>query len=201
MNQKSAYCWRRCSRFSKNKIAWRFSHKSRKRQFLSRSNVGKVLTLHSLIMTALLKGRYKMKRYTNPSLLAHGLCSFSLNVFHKRGPSMNRLWIVSLLLVLGLVYVGCDRGKEPGTKTESAGTQTESKMSDSDLEKAVRAKIESDPQLKQANINVDANADRKEVTLSGTVPSQDMRAKAVELAKGAQPGVTVNDKIDVKPAA
>jgi osmotically-inducible protein OsmY len=114
---------------------------------------------------------------------------------------MNRLWIVSLLLVLGLVYVGCERGKEPGTKTESAGTKTESKMSDSDLEKAVRAKIESDPQLKQANINVDANADRKEVTLSGTVPSQDMRAKAVELAKGAQPGVTVNDKIDVKPAA
>jgi osmotically-inducible protein OsmY len=114
---------------------------------------------------------------------------------------MSKLWMVSLLLVLTVGYLGCDRGKEPGTKSESAGAKTESKMSDSDLEKAVRAKIESDPQLKQANINVDANADKKEVTLSGTVPSQDMRAKAVELARAAQPGVTVNDKIDVKPAA
>ena len=114
---------------------------------------------------------------------------------------MTKLWMISLLLVLGVGYAGCERSKEPATKSESAGTKTESKMSDSDLEKAVRAKIESDPQLKQANLNVDANADKKEVTLSGTVPSQDMRAKAIELAKAAEPGVTINDKIDVKPAA
>jgi osmotically-inducible protein OsmY len=107
---------------------------------------------------------------------------------------MNKSLMIALLLVLTVGYVGCDRGREPGTKTES-------KMSDSDLEKAIRAKIESDPQLKQANISVDADADKKEVTLSGSVPSQDMREKAVELAKAAQPGVTVNDKIDVKPAA
>jgi osmotically-inducible protein OsmY len=114
---------------------------------------------------------------------------------------MTKLWMIPLLLVVGIGYAGCERSKEPGTKSESVGAKTESKMSDSDLEKAVRAKIESDPQLKQANINVDANADKKEVTLSGTVPSQDMRAKAIELAKAAEPGVTINDKIDVKPAA
>jgi osmotically-inducible protein OsmY len=74
-------------------------------------------------------------------------------------------------------------------------------MSDSDLEKAVRAKLESDAQLEDAKLDVDANADKNEVTISGTVRSQDMRTKAVELAKSAQSGITVNDKIDVKPAA
>jgi osmotically-inducible protein OsmY len=74
-------------------------------------------------------------------------------------------------------------------------------MSDSDLEKAVRAKLESDTALKEAKLDVDANADKNEVTLSGTVRSQEVRDKAVELAKSAQAGITVNDKIDVKPAA
>lgn len=34
-------------------------------------------------------------------------------------------------------------------------------MSDSDLEKAIRAKIESDMQLKDAKLDVDANAEQK----------------------------------------
>jgi osmotically-inducible protein OsmY len=75
------------------------------------------------------------------------------------------------------------------------------KTSDSDLEQAVRAKIESDPKLKEARLDVDANADKNEITLSGTVPSQEMRSKAIELAKSAHSGLNVNDKIDVKPAA
>jgi osmotically-inducible protein OsmY len=48
---------------------------------------------------------------------------------------------------------------------------------------------------------VDANADKNEVTISGTVLSQDARTKAVELTKSVQSGLTINDKIDVKPAA
>ena len=74
-------------------------------------------------------------------------------------------------------------------------------MSDSDLEKAVRAKLENDPQLKEAHLSVNADAERNEITLSGTVRSRAAREKAIELAKSAKPGVAVNDKIDVKPAA
>ncbi|HEX4987711.1 MAG TPA: BON domain-containing protein [Candidatus Binatia bacterium] len=74
-------------------------------------------------------------------------------------------------------------------------------MSDSDLEQAIRAKFESDAQLKDAKLDVDANADKNEVTISGTVLSQDARTKAVELTKSVQSGLTINDKIDVKPAA
>lgn len=72
-------------------------------------------------------------------------------------------------------------------------------MSDADLEKAVRAELEKNAQLKEANLSVIAIAERNEVTLSGTVRSHAAREKAIELAKSAKPGVLVNDKIDVKP--
>ena len=74
-------------------------------------------------------------------------------------------------------------------------------MSDYDLEKAIRAKLDTDAQLKEANLSVNAIAERNEITLSGTVRSHAAREKAIELAKSAKPGVLVNDKIDVKPAA
>jgi osmotically-inducible protein OsmY len=109
-----------------------------------------------------------------------------------------------LLLGLSLILGGCeDRSRQPATQATPSPPATPGvvKMSDSDLEKAIRAKLESDTQLKDAKLDVDANADKNEVTISGTVPSQDMRTKAIELAKTAQSGLTVNDKIDVKPAA
>jgi osmotically-inducible protein OsmY len=54
-------------------------------------------------------------------------------------------------------------------------------------------------QLKSADVSVNADAVRNEVTLSGTVRTRAAREKAIELAKSAKPGVAVNDKIDVKP--
>jgi osmotically-inducible protein OsmY len=73
-------------------------------------------------------------------------------------------------------------------------------MSDSDLEKAIRAKLESDEATRQANLSVDADADENKATLKGRVTSQDVRTKAVELARSVQPGLTVNDEIEVQPA-
>jgi osmotically-inducible protein OsmY len=72
-------------------------------------------------------------------------------------------------------------------------------MSDSDLEKAVRAELEKNAQVKEANLSVIAIAEKNEVTLSGVVRTHAAREKAIELAKSAKPGVLVNDKIDVKP--
>jgi osmotically-inducible protein OsmY len=72
-------------------------------------------------------------------------------------------------------------------------------MSGSELEEAVKAKLQSDEQLRNASIKVSADAERNAVTLSGTVASEDARSKAVELAKSAHSGVTVNDQIEVKP--
>jgi osmotically-inducible protein OsmY len=123
----------------------------------------------------------------------------------KKGGAMKKfIWLTPLLLGLNLILGGCDdRSRQPANQVtpSPSATPSASKMSDSDLEKAVRAKLESDAQLKDAKLDVDANTDKNEVTISGTVRSQDMRTKAVELAKSAQSGITVNDKIDVKPAA
>lgn len=121
-----------------------------------------------------------------------------------------------VILAMGVGFVACDRASEerrseapspttPGTTAPAPGTaapkSADSKMSNSDLEKAVKTKLSADEQLRTANLDVDANADKNEITISGTVQSQDHRNKAIELAKSAHSGVTVNDKIDVKPTS
>ena len=78
------------------------------------------------------------------------------------------IWLTPLLLGLNLILGGCDdRSRQPASQAipSSSATPSASKMSDSDLEKAVRAKLESDAQLKDAKLDVDANADKNEVTI------------------------------------
>ena len=74
-------------------------------------------------------------------------------------------------------------------------------MANAKLEEAVRDKLSGDEQLKAARLTVTADVTRNEVTLSGIVASAALRDKAVELAKSAQVGVIVNDRIGVKPGA
>jgi len=105
---------------------------------------------------------------------------------------MKKLFYLSVLaLVFSVMSCGGPEGERKATSS--------AKMSDSDLEKTIKSQLDKDESLKAADINVSANADKNEVTLSGTVKSEDQRAKAVELAKSTQPGITINDKIDVKP--
>jgi osmotically-inducible protein OsmY len=123
---------------------------------------------------------------------------------YRRSPMKKFTWLIPLLFGLNVVFAGCDeRGRQPGTRTTPSPSTapSTSKLSDSDLEKAVRAKLENDAQLKEADLSVNADAERNEITLSGTVRSHAAREKAIELAKSAKPGVLVNNKIDVKPAA
>lgn len=114
------------------------------------------------------------------------------------------LWLTPLMLSSVLILPACDkkddRVPETGPATSAPATPN-ANMSNSDLEKAIKAKLESDDSLKQANLSVSADAKENKATISGTVVSQEMRNKAVDLAKSAQPGVTIEDKIDVKPAA
>ena len=99
--------------------------------------------------------------------------------------------ITMALLIAGLLGTwGCSR---TGTQVTSAASIT-----DSDLKQMVQAKLETDPLL--AQVDVDANADQNQVTLSGTVLTEQARDQAVDLAKSARANLLVNDKIDVKPA-
>ena len=117
---------------------------------------------------------------------------------------MKFIWLIPLVISLNVVFAACDeRHRQPGIGTQSPSIhklqRLNASMRDSDLENAVRTKLETDPQLKSADVSVNADAVRNEITLSGTVRTRAAREKAIELAKSAKPGVAVNDKIDVKP--
>jgi osmotically-inducible protein OsmY len=69
------------------------------------------------------------------------------------------------------------------------------------LEKAVKSMFAQDADVQKAELSVRADITKNEVTLSGTVESEAVRSRAVELAKTAHVGVVVNDKMIVKPRA
>src|SRR5436190_3043808 len=98
------------------------------------------------------------------------------------------LAVVGILAISGALS-GCSTNNP---KTSAAG------FSDSDLERMVKVKLSSDPDVSKA-ISVDANADKNEVKLTGTVPNETLRTRAVSLAKSAKDGLIITDKIDVKP--
>jgi len=72
-------------------------------------------------------------------------------------------------------------------------------LTDNELDGSVSAKLHEDPQLNPYKLDVDADASKNAVTLSGNVPSETLRLRAVDLAKQAHAGLVVTDKIDVKP--
>ena len=72
--------------------------------------------------------------------------------------------------------------------------------SDEDIETAITAQIESHPRLRAYDIDVDADAERNHVKLSGTVPTQDLRLEAVQVAKEGRADRVVEDEIKVDPS-
>jgi osmotically-inducible protein OsmY len=66
------------------------------------------------------------------------------------------------------------------------------------LEKAVKSMFAHDEQVRSADLHVRADVTKNEVTITGTVESEAVRSRAVELAKTAHVGVVVNDKMTVK---
>lgn len=106
----------------------------------------------------------------------------------------NYMISITFAAFLSLGLAGCETAT-----MQNASNTPNATMSDSDLENAIKAKIESDAQLKAAGISIDADVEDKTATLSGTVENQALRTKAVDLAKSTLTGLVVTDKIDVKP--
>ena len=105
------------------------------------------------------------------------------------------------LLVLAVVgiaatLIGCSSTGSNQAQTSPAQAQA----NNSALEGKIKTNLNSDEQLKASNLNVVANADRNEVTLTGTVESEAAKTKAVESAKSAQAGLTVTSKMEVDPS-
>jgi BON domain len=99
-----------------------------------------------------------------------------------------------IAMVLTTGFMGCEPAGDDGGKVASRAA-----VSNSELENHIKAKLDGDQGLKAANLSVIADAEKKEVTLSGSVESEALRNKAVELAKNVHAGLKVNDMIDVKP--
>jgi hyperosmotically inducible periplasmic protein len=90
-----------------------------------------------------------------------------------------------------LLMAGCS---QTGSTTSASG------MTNKDLEQAIHSRLDADPQLRAANLDVDANVKENKVKLSGTVTTEGLRTEAVEMAKAVKPSLEVTDKIDVKPS-
>jgi osmotically-inducible protein OsmY len=116
------------------------------------------------------------------------------NQSNLRG-NMRKLFLTSfILMAFGLILTACAT-----TETTEPSSKTPATMTDSEMEDKIKAKLDSDAQLKAADLSVDANAEKNEATISGTVTTQALRTKAVALAKEASPGLVLTDKVEVKP--
>jgi hyperosmotically inducible protein len=73
------------------------------------------------------------------------------------------------------------------------------RMTNDELDRAVTGRINGDPALVAYNLDVDADADRNEVTISGAVPTQGLRMKAIDAARTGGTNLIVTDKIEVRP--
>jgi osmotically-inducible protein OsmY len=108
---------------------------------------------------------------------------------------MRKLFLASFVVVaFGLILTACAPAESIDTTNKPA-----MKMADLELENKIKTKFDSDAQLKAANLSVSADADKNEATISGVVGTPSQRAKAVNLAKEASPGLIITDKIDVAP--
>jgi hypothetical protein len=107
---------------------------------------------------------------------------------------MKRLLTLVLAIVAltaAPVYAAADK-QEPTTRQAAATT-------DGDLEKAVRERLDADVEVKAAGLAVRADAARNQVTITGSVPSQELRLRAIRLARSARKNLIVVDGIDVEP--
>ena len=100
------------------------------------------------------------------------------------------------LLGVSLSLNGCAAA---GSHEATTGPTPKAQMTNSELEEKIKARFKTDARLVAANLSVDANVNRNEITLSGTVGSESLRTKALELAKSEHAGLIVTTKIDVKP--
>jgi len=97
---------------------------------------------------------------------------------------------------MSLQVVGCNTNRDTTTQ---AAREPAPKMTNSNLQKQIESKINSDAELRAAKLSVEADVNRNHATLSGTVESPALQDRAVELARSAQPGITLENRIEVKP--
>ncbi len=108
---------------------------------------------------------------------------------HQKNVFVSTIGTLALALAIGLSACESKAPEPPAAP----------RMTNDELDRTVTAKINSDAVLAPYSLDVDADADKKAVTLSGKVPTESLRMKAVNAAKAVDAGLVITDKIDVKP--
>jgi hyperosmotically inducible protein len=124
----------------------------------------------------------------------HVVCVQSLDLIpeEEEGYMRRILWALVVVSAFFVVLTGCSTDEGKTTVSERA------RITDSELESQIKAKLSSDPQVRAADLRVSADAGKHEATISGTVESAAVRTKAIDLARSAHAGLSVTDKIEVK---
>jgi osmotically-inducible protein OsmY len=113
---------------------------------------------------------------------------------------MNSRNLFVIVLVLGGISALVAARSSPAAQAASSATGLGSpSAANAKLEEAVKSMFAQDKQMRLAELEVRADVTKNEVKLSGTVESEAVRSRAVELAKTAHVGVVVNDRMTVKP--
>ena len=113
---------------------------------------------------------------------------------------MMRQSLQVLMFLFAIAAVACDTPRDSASTGLALSGTTVTGRSKADLENAVKAKFKTDEQLRSADLGVTADSANDQITLSGSVESEALRSKAVDLAKSVDSGLTVNDQIEVKPS-
>ena len=109
--------------------------------------------------------------------------------------------LLVLMFLFAIAAVACGTPRDSAsTGPALSGTTATTGRSKADLESAVKAKFKTDDRLRSADLGVSADSTNHEITLSGSVESEALRSKAVDLARSVDSGLTVNDQIEVKPS-
>jgi len=120
---------------------------------------------------------------------------------------MKRDYGLPLMISVLCLFGGCNRngvdqlaanGPRNRARQQADERIGQGRMSESDLENTIRARLHDDEFLKGADLNVKANAVSNEVTISGVVETKVMRDRAIDLARTTDSGVAVNDRVEVR---
>jgi osmotically-inducible protein OsmY len=102
-----------------------------------------------------------------------------------------RITFLSCFLGISLAVTGCN-SNEPEYPAEQP-------LTDSELQSNIEAQLNSDPAVRAADLEVDTNASENRATISGSVATEALRMRAVDLAQSAHEGLTLDVQIDVEP--
>jgi osmotically-inducible protein OsmY len=105
------------------------------------------------------------------------------------------IFTLLILAISSLGFMACENRAGHETRMTDSANQ----MSNAELERRIKSRLDADDQLRAANLKVNADEDKKVATLSGMVESEALRKEAIDLARHAQPELRIQDQIEITP--